>query len=153
MVHDISPANGENIDDPDPVFHLPGLFWLVRLTDDQWEEVDENTWHLSLKDLYEVDRFQLMGPGNVKMHLNLETTYTRTPGSPIVITPLSADPTSPRSWAGRVWEGSASSTFSATTDDGAWSVSGTMDYAHSQEGATGHIMHERNGVFLGNGQH
>jgi len=23
-----------------------------------------------------------------------------------------------------------------------------MDYAHSQEGTTGHIMHERNGVFL-----
>jgi hypothetical protein len=82
------------------------------------------------------------------MHLDLETTYTRKPGRPILITPQSSDPLSPNNWAGRVWEGSATSRFSATNDDGSWSVQGTADYAHSVEGTIGHIMHERNGVFV-----
>ncbi len=148
-MHDISPANGENVDDPDPVFHLPGLFWMVRLSDDEWQQVDENTWHLSIRNLQETDRFQILGPGNVPMHLDLDATYTRVPGRPTIITPQSTDPTSPFNWAGVVWEGAAASTFSARNDDGSWSVKGTMDYAHSIEGTTGHIMHERNGAFLG----
>lgn len=119
----------------------------MRLSDGQWGRVDPNTWHLAIEDLYEVDRFQLLGPGNVKMHLDLETTYTRKPGVPTIIAPQTTDPTSPFNWAGVVWEGSASSRFSAKTDDGTWSVTGTMDYAHSLEGTTGHIIHERNGVF------
>jgi hypothetical protein len=81
------------------------------------------------------------------MHLDLEATYTRKPGRPILITPQSSDPLSPNNWAGRIWEGSATTRFSATNDDGSWSVHGTADYAHSVEGTTGHIMHERNGVF------
>jgi hypothetical protein len=83
------------------------------------------------------------------MHLDLETIYTRKPGKPIIITPQTSDPTSPYNWAGTVWEGFASSTFSATNDDGSWSVRGTADWAHSTEGTTGHIIHERNGVFVG----
>jgi len=81
------------------------------------------------------------------MHLDLESIYTRKPGKPIIVTPQTSDPTSPYNWAGTVWEGSASSTFSATKDDGSWSVRGTADWAHSTEGTTGHIIHERNGVF------
>ena len=148
QVHDISPANGENIDDPDPVFHLPGLFWIARLGEDQWEEVDDNTWRLSIKNLVETDRFQAFGPGNVPMHLDLETTYTQTPGTPFLFTPQSTDPTSGLDWWGRVWQGSATSTFSARNDDGSWSVSGSMDFAHSTEGSPGHIIHEKNGVFI-----
>jgi hypothetical protein len=121
---------------------------MVRLGDDQWEQVDENTWRFSIKNLQETDRFQLLGPGNVPMHLDLETTYTRTPGMPTIIAPQTLDPMSPFNWAGVVWEGSAKSTFTARNDDGSWSVSGTMDFAHSQEGTIGHIIHERNGVFL-----
>jgi hypothetical protein len=40
--------------------------------------------------------------------------------------------------------------FSATNDDGSWSVHGTAQWAPTLpiEGATtGHIIHERNGVF------
>ena len=110
--------------------------------------MDGNTWHLAIKGLYEVDRFQILGPGNVKMHLDLETTYTRKPGVPTIVTPQTTDPLSAFNWAGVVWEGSASSRFTARTDDGTWSVTGTMDYAHSTEGTTGHIMHERNGAFV-----
>ncbi len=152
-MHDISPANGENVDDPDPVFHLPGLFWLVRLSDDEWQQVDDNTWRLDIEGLPETDRFQILGPGDVKMHLDLHSTYTRTPGAPTIITPQTSDPTSPFNWAGVVWAGSATSRFTATADDGSWSVSGTMDHAHSTELDTngqvvsGHVMHERNGVF------
>ena len=121
----------------------------MRLEDGQWEEIDENTWRLHIEHLYEIDRFQLLGPGNVKMHLDLETIYTRKPGKPIIITPQSTDPTDPSNWAGTVWQGFASSRFSARNDDGSWSVKGTADWAQSLpvEGAIGHIMHERNGVF------
>jgi hypothetical protein len=120
----------------------------VRLDEDQWEDLDDNTWQLSIKHLHEIDRFQVLGPGNVPMHLDLETTYRRKPGRPILITPQTNDPMSPNNWAGIVWEGSATSRFSATSDDGSWSVQGWADYAHSGEGTTGHIMHERNGVFV-----
>jgi hypothetical protein len=89
----------------------------------------------------------VLGPGNVNMHLDLESIYTRKPGKPIIITPQTADPTSPYNWAGTVWQGFASSIFSASNDDGSWSVKGTADWAQSTEGTTGHIMHERNGVF------
>lgn len=120
----------------------------MRLDEDQWEETDDDTWRLSIRHLQEVDRFQLLGPGNVPMHLDLESTYTRKRGRPIRITPQTTDPLSPNNWAGTVWEGSATTRFSATNDDGSWSVHGTADYAHSVEGTTGHIMHERNGVFV-----
>ena len=86
----------------------------------------------------------------MKTHLNLQTTYTREPGKPTVITPQTTDPLSPFNWAGKVWSGSASTTFSASYDDGSWSVTGTAEWAPSLpiEGTTtGHIIHERNGVF------
>ena len=90
----------------------------MRLGDDEWEQADEDTWRLSLKNLQETDRFQAMGPGNVPMHLHLEPIYTRTPGTPTLITPQSTDPLGPLNWAGLVWNGSATSTFTARTDDG-----------------------------------
>lgn len=124
----------------------------MRLEDGQWEQIDDNTWHLSIQNLFEIDRFQVLGPGNVPMHLSLESTYTRKPGRPIIFTPQSTDPTDPLNWAGIVWEGSASTSFSATNDDGSWSVHGTADYANSVEGTTGHIIHERNGVFAHHGR-
>jgi hypothetical protein len=84
------------------------------------------------------------------MHLTLESTYTRKPGRPILMTPQSSDPLSPFNWAGTVWEGSVKTSFSATNDDGSWSVHGTAQWEPTLpiEGATtGHIIHERNGVF------
>jgi hypothetical protein len=65
-------------------------------------------------------------------------------------TPQSTDPLSPFNWAGKLWEGSVSSSFSASYDDGSWSVKGTAQWAPflPVEGMTvGHIIHERNGVF------
>ena len=122
----------------------------MRLGEDDWEEIDDNSWRLRIDHLYEVDRFQLLGPGDVKVHLNLESLYQRKPGVPVHITPQSTDPLSPFNWAGMLWEGSVSSSFSASYDDGSWSVKGTAQWAPSLpvEGMTvGHIIHERNGVF------
>jgi hypothetical protein len=85
------------------------------------------------------------------VHLDLDTTYTRTPGAPTIITPTSTDPLSPNNWAGVAWPATASSRFRASYDDGSWSVSGTMAWAPSLhiEGSTvGHIIRERNGVFV-----
>ena len=116
------------------MFHLPGLFWLVRLSDDEWEQENDNTWKLHIERLLEFD-----------------TTYTRTPGAPTIITPTSTDPLSPNNWAGVVWPATASSRFRASYVDGSRSFSGTMAWAPSLqiEGNTvGHIIHERNGVFV-----
>ena len=151
QVHDISPGNGENIDDPDPVFHLPGLFWLVRLDDDAFEVDYEDgrlTADLKVQKLLEFDRFQLLGPGNVAMHLTFDTTYSTT-GKPTVRVPLSSDPLSPFNWAGKMWEATAKGKFSASSDDGSFSVTGKMDSALATEGAPGHMGYEQNGVFVG----
>ena len=146
QVHDISPGNGENIDDPDPIFHLPGLFWLVRLDDDDFE-VEGNTAVLNVRNLLEFDRFQFFGPGNVPMHLTFDTTYVKS-GKPTHVVPLTSDPLSPFNWAGEMWNATAKGSFSARYDDGSWWVTGTMDSALMVEGSPGHMGHERNGSFV-----
>jgi hypothetical protein len=145
QVHDFSPGNGENIDNPDPVFHLPGLFWLVRLDDDAFI-VEGNTAVLNVSNLLEFDRFQLFGPGNVATHLSFNTTYVKS-GAPTHVVPLTHDPLSPFNWAGEIWNATAKGTFSARYDDGSFSVTGTMDSALMVEGSPGHMGNERNGVF------
>ena len=153
QLHDFSPGNGENIDDPDPVFHLPGLFWLVRLDENAFQEESEDgsSRVLRVENLLEFDRFQLFGPGNVPVHLTFETTYTKVPGSPAIIVPLTHDPLSPFNWAGEMWNATAKGTFSIRYVDGTFSVAGSMDSAMAAEaiqgGARGHMGHERNGVF------
>jgi hypothetical protein len=96
--HDFSPGNGENIDNPDPVFHLPGLFWLVQRDDDGFK-VEGNTAILNVSNLLEFDRFQVFGPGNVATHLTFNTTYVKS-GTPTHVVPLTHDPLSPFNWAG-----------------------------------------------------
>lgn len=109
---------------------------------------------LKIDDLVEVDRFQIMGPGNVPMHLSFDTTYRRLPGKPTKVVPLSSDPTTGYDWAGTIWSATAKGKFSASSDDGTFSVSGTMDSAAAspllpwQGLSTGHMGHERNGAFL-----
>jgi len=86
----------------------------------------------------------------VKTHLDLDSVYRRKPGKPVVITPQTSDPLSPNNWAGKVWQGFVTTRFTASYDDGSWSVHGTAQWAPVLpiEGATtGHIIHERNGVF------
>jgi hypothetical protein len=158
QLHDVSPGNGENIDNPDPIFHLPGLFWLVRLDDNAFQQSqDGRTAVLRVENLLEFDRFQLFGPGNVPTHLTYDTTYTRQPGQPTILTPrpdpttFNGDPTGIFNWAGEMWEAAARGTFSFRYDDGSFWVTGTMDSAVAAEltqgGAHGHMGHERNGVF------
>lgn len=145
QVHDFSPGNGENIHDPDPIFHLPGLFWLVRLDDGDFV-VTGNVAVLNVSNLVEFDRFQAFGPGNVPMHLSFDTTYVKS-GAPTIIVPRTNDPLSPFNWAGEMWNATAKGSFSASYDDKSWSVTGTMDSALMVEGAPGHMGHERNGAF------
>lgn len=106
---------------------------------------------LRVKDLLVFDRFQVFGPGNEATHLTLETTYQKKPGKPTRVVPLTNDPTSPYNWAGTIWEATAKATFSATYEDGTFSVKGTMDSALATEGTPGKLGHmgrERNGVFI-----
>jgi hypothetical protein len=149
-LHDFSPGNGENIHDPDPIFHLPGLFWLVRIGEENFEFVgeDNRTAVLKIDNLLEFDRFQIMGPGNEAMHLSFDTTYQMLPGKPTKVVPLSNDPMSPYNWAGLIWQATAKGTFSAGYDDGTFSVTGTMDSALATEITPGHMGHERNGLFV-----
>ena len=141
----------ENV--PDPVFHLPGLFWLVRLDDDAFQKrgEDGSVRVLHVDRLLEFDRFQLLGPGNVPVHLTFDTTYRITSKVPTLITPLSSDPLSAFNWSGKMWNASAKGRFSFSYDDGSFAVEGTMDSAVAGEstlgGALGHMGHERNGVF------
>ncbi len=149
-MHDFSPANGENVDDPDPIFHLPGLFWLERIDDDDFQFAGDNgrAAVLKVRNILVFDRFQVMGPGNEATHLTFDTTYRVVPGKPTKIVPLTNDPMSPNNWAGTIWQATAKGSFSAAYDDGTFSVTGTMDSALAQEGTPGHYGHERNGVFV-----
>ena len=154
LVHDFSPANGENIDDPDPIFHLPGLFWLVRIGDNtlQFDGDDRRTAALRIHDQLLFDRFQAFGPGNQATHMMLNTIYQQQPGRPTIVTPLTNDPLSPFNWAGTIFTATAHGTFSARYDDGTFAVTGTIDSAVAVEGTPGHMGHERNGVFALGGQ-
>ena len=156
QVHDFSPSNGENIDDPDPIFHLPGLFWLVRVNDEdlQFGGDEQRTAVFKVRNQLLFDRFQFMGPGNVPMHITFDTTYQQQPGPPHIVVPSTNDPLSPFNWAGTIFTAAAHGTFSAVYDDGTFSVTGTMDSTLAPfEGTTlGHMGHERNGVFALGGQ-
>jgi hypothetical protein len=114
----------------------------------QFEDEDNSTAVLKINNLLEFDRFQIMGPGNEAMHLTFETTYQMKPGKPTIVVPLSNDPTSAYNWAGTIWEATAKGTFSASYDDGTFSVTGTMDSVVATEGTPGHMGHERNGIFV-----
>jgi hypothetical protein len=137
----------------DPVFHLPGLFWMVRLEDDQFQVRDGGrSASLQVTNLLEFDRFQFLGPGNVKMHLTFHIDYTRDAGKPTFVEPTSTDPLSPFNWAGVMWNAKAKGTFSAAYDDGSFSVRGTTDSASTQPTIGivlpfGHMGFEANGVF------
>ena len=128
----------------------------MRIGDEnfQFKGEDETTAVLKIHHLLEFDRFQIMGPGNERMHLNFDTTYRRLPGAPTIVVPLSDDPMSAYNWAGTIWTATAKGTFSARYDDGTFSVKGTMDSASAspllpwQGLSQGHMGHERNGVFL-----
>ena len=124
----------------------------MRLPDEnlQFDSDDQHTAVLRVNDQLLFDRFQIFGPGNEAMHITFETTYQRQPGSPVIVSPQTNDPTSPNNWAGTIWLATAHGTFSAQYDDGTFSVTGTMDSALSVEGTPGHLGHmghERNGVF------
>lgn len=125
---------------------------MVRLPDDsvRFEGEDDRTAVLRVNDLLEFDRFQIFGPGNVRTHLTLETTYRRGRGAPTIIAPTSSDPLSPFNWAGTIWEGTAKGAFFARYADGSRWFKGTLDSALAslEGGRPGHIGHERNGVFL-----
>ena len=170
-MHDISPGNGEGLDgrpgDPDP----HGVFWLVRVPDDdvfvrndfapkahRIEElvrvpeddivVRPNQVTIKVHDLPEVDRFQFLGPGNVPAHLSLQFTYS-SKGRPRVIVPQTNDPLSPFNWAGTVWDATAKGSFSFRYDDGSYSAQGTTDSTlptHELE-QYGTMGRERNGFF------
>lgn len=147
-MHDVSPANGENVGDPDPVFHLPGMFWMIKLGGTEFLPGADGSWHLKLANQLEFDRLQIFGPGNIRTRLNLDTTYTVLPGAPQHITPQTHDPTSPFNWAGLLWNADAKSTFSFAYEDGSFSVTGTVDNASSVEGVIpGHAIYEKNGVY------
>ena len=172
-MHDVSPANNENVGTKDPIFHLPGMFWMIRLPNGSFTQGDggdaayaaapssftavsasnpvngdDNTWHLSLHHQLEFDRFQIFGPGNVTTYLNLDTTYTKLAGAPQHITPQTHDPLSPFNWAGDLFQADAHSTFSFAYADGSFSVKGSVDNANSVEGVIpGHIIHEKNGIY------
>jgi hypothetical protein len=126
---------------------------MVRLDEDQFEVRDEGrSASVEANNLLEFDRFQFLGPGNVKMYLTFHIDYTRDPGPPTLIRPTSTDPMSPFNWAGVMWNAKAKGTFSASYDDGSFSVSGTTDSASTQPtfGITlpfGHMGFEANGVF------
>ena len=121
----------------------------MRIDEDnlEFEGSDNGTAVLKIRNLLEFDRFQIMGPGNEAMHLSFETTYRKLPGKPTRVVPLTNDPLSPYNWAGNIWEATAKGKFSATYDDGSFSVTGTMDSALATEGTPGHMGRERNGVF------
>lgn len=128
----------------------------------QFEDDDSGTAVLKIENLLEFDRFQIMGPGNERMHLTFDSKYTKQPGKPTRIVPrpdpdpktFNGDPTGIFNWAGVIWEATAKGTFSARYDDGSFSVTGTMDSAVAspllpwQGTAQGHMGHERNGIFL-----
>jgi hypothetical protein len=126
------------------------LFWLVRIGEEnfQFSGEDNRTGVLKINNLLEFDRFQIMGPGSVATHLTFDTTYKMLPGKPTFVVPLSNDPTSPYNWAGTIWEATAKGTFSASYDDGTFSVTGTMDSALATEITPGHMGLERNGIFV-----
>jgi hypothetical protein len=126
----------------------------VRLDDDAFQQSDDgHSGVLRVENLLEFDRFQFVGPGNVRTHLTFETTYTKH-GNPTILLPrpdppgpFNGDPTNIFNWAGEMWDASARGTFFARYDDGSFSVRGTMDSAVAVEGAQGHMGDERNGVF------
>ena len=60
-------------------------------------------------------------PGRVQL--------VRLGGKRTKVVPLTSDPLSPNNWAGTIWGATAKGTFSATYDDGSFSVTGTMDSA------------------------
>lgn len=121
----------------------------MRIGDESFRFVapDNLTAVLKIDNLLEFDRFQIMGPGNVAMHMSFETTYRMLPGKPTIVVPLTSDPMSPYNWAGTIWQATAKGTFSASYDDGTFSVRGTMDSAVATEITPGHMGHERNGIF------
>jgi hypothetical protein len=123
---------------------------MVRIGDENLEFEGENnrTAVLRIKNLLEFDRFQIMGPGNEAVHMTFDTTYKMLPGKPTLVVPLSNDPMSGYNWAGSIWEATAKGTFSASYDDGTFSVTGTMDSALATEITPGHMGLERNGIFL-----
>jgi hypothetical protein len=115
---------------------------------------------LEVKNLLEIDRFQIMGPGDVPTHLTFDTIYRKKPGRPSIIVPSSlqpagfnGDPTGIFDWAGEIWEATAKGSFTASYDDGTFWVKGTMDSTVTspklpwQGHAKGHMGHQRNGVF------
>ena len=126
---------------------------MVRLDDEQFEVTEGGrSASLQVTDLLEFDRFQFLGPGNVQMRLTFHIDYTRDPGSPTFIRPGSTDPMSPFNWSGVMWNARAKGTFSASYDDGSFSVSGTTDSASTQPTfgivlPFGHMGYEANGAF------
>ena len=147
-MHDISPGNGEGLDgrpgDPDP----HGVFWLVRIPDDDVKVTDDQLT-ITVSELPLVDRVQFLGPGNVPVHLSFQITYSRT-GRPRIISPQTNDPLSPFNWAGTVWDATATGSFSFRYDDGSYSAQGTTDSAlpTQQLEQYGTMGHERNGLFV-----
>jgi hypothetical protein len=136
----------------------------VRIGEENLEFEGENNRIAVLKinNLPEIDRLQIMGPGDYKMHLRFDTTYTMLPGKPTKIVPRpdpvwdpsQGDPKDVFNWAGEIGEATASGTFSAHYDPetgSTFSVTGWMDSDHAIEyapGQKGHMGHERNGIFL-----
>jgi hypothetical protein len=70
----------------------------------------------------------------------------------MIVRPQSTDPMSQFNWSGVMWNAKATGTFSASYDDGSFSVSGTMDSSSTQPTfgivlPFGHMGYEANGVF------
>ncbi len=151
-MHDFSPANGEGLDgrpgDSDP----HGVFWLARIADDDVEVTDHEV-RVNVSELPEIDRFQFLGSGNVPAHLSFQITFSKT-GAPRKIFPRSDTDLLPHegnpfNWAGTVWDGTATGSFSFRYDDGSYSGQGTSDSTLPTHELTqyGTIGRERNGFF------
>lgn len=141
QVHDFSPGIGST-----------GLFWLVQVPDDAVQISDDgNTLTISLTDVPVVDQFSFpngagnnLGQAGVQATVSFHATYTKTAGTRRHVRPTSADPLSPFSWAGEMWDATNSGGFSAAYNDGSFSAHGTF----SSSGNFGEMGTERNGSFV-----
>ena len=120
---------------------------MARIADDDVEVTDHQV-SVNVRDLPEIDRFTFLGSGNTPAHLSFQITFSKT-GSPRKISPQTNDPLSPFNWAGTVWDGTATGSFSFRYDDGSYSGQGTSDSTLPTHELTqyGTIGRERNGVF------
>jgi hypothetical protein len=140
QVHDFTGGIGPN-----------GIFWIVKVPDDDVKTTEEGAVTISLTNAAIVDQTALpgslfIGSSGSPATLSLNMTFRKN-GPPRIVRPTSASPISPHSWAGEVSDATYMGTFSVAYMDGKFSAHGDFGSTASEQ-VFAEMGTERNGSFV-----